>query len=260
MIYGNGIEGQLVYDDQGRMIRIEYQKAGVMLDSCRLRYDEDGHRAVIQYLGIPARNLIHRFDNKECLVEARSGFPLAPLQDVTTTAEQAADVAVAGISAATDPGVVFSLDDADTRTRVTGLNGEAIDESYVSTNDHRVMGVGAGTISYNSDGTRTADVQYTYELDALNRIRRVLDRTTNAVVAELRYDPLSRVAAGTTDGQEFERWFADSTRIHEVSGAAPRVARQHSSHPLWPSPFCVVGRDWLYLHSSGRGLVDAVHH
>ena len=54
--YGNGVEGQLVHDDQDRLIRIEYQKGGVLLDSCRLRYDEGGHRAVVQYLGAPARN------------------------------------------------------------------------------------------------------------------------------------------------------------------------------------------------------------
>ena len=71
--------------------------------------------------------------------------------------------------------------------------------------------------------TRTGDARYTYELDALDRVRRVRDRATNAIVAELRYDALSRVAAGATDGQEFERWFAGSTRIHEVSGSGPEL-------------------------------------
>lgn len=240
LIYGNGVEGQLVHDDQGRVIRIEYQKGGVLLDSCRLRYDEGGHRAVVQYLGAPSRNLVHRFDSHERLVESRSGFPLAPLPDVTTAAAQAVDVAAARIAAAVAPGVVFTLDDADTRTKVTGLNGGAANENYVSTNDHRVTAVGASTISYNPDGTRTGDVRYEYELDALNRVRRVRDRATNAIVSELRYDPLSRVAAGTTDGQEFERWFAGSTRIHEVSGLGTGASRQHSSHPLWPSPLCVI--------------------
>jgi RHS repeat-associated protein len=222
------------------VIRIEYQKGGVLLDSCRLRYDEGGHRAVVQDLGAPARNLVHHFDGHERLVEARSGFSLAPLSDVTASAAQAADVAAARIAAAVAPGVAFSLDDADARIKVTGLNGGAANVNYVSANDHRVTVVGASTISYNSDGHRRVDARYEYELDALNRVRRVLDRATNAIVAELRYDALSRVAAGTTDGQEFERWFAGSTRIHEVSGLAPGVTRQHSSHPLWPSPFCVV--------------------
>ena len=53
VIYGNGVEGQLVHDELGRVIRIEYHKGGVLLDSCRLRYDEGGHRAVVQYLGAP---------------------------------------------------------------------------------------------------------------------------------------------------------------------------------------------------------------
>ena len=240
VIYGNGVEGQLVHDELGRVIRTEYQKGGVLLDSSRLRYDEGGHRAVVQYLGTPARNIVHSFDGHERLVEVRSGFPLAPLPDVTASAAQAADVAAVRIAAASAPGVEFSLDDADVRTKVTGLSGGAADENYVSTNDHRVTGVGASIISYNPDGTRRGDVRYTYDLDALNRVRRVRDRATNAIIAELRYDPLSRMAAGATEGQEFERWFVGSTRIHEVSGPAPGVARQHSPHPLWPSPFCVV--------------------
>jgi RHS repeat-associated protein len=240
LIYGNGVEGQLVHDDQGRVIRIEYQKGGVLIDSCRLRYDEAGHRALVQYLAAPARNFIHQFDSHDRLVETRSGFPLAPLPDTTAPAAQAADVAAARIAAAAAPGIVFTLDDADVRTKTTGLNGEPANENYVSTNDHRVTGFGANAISYNPDGTRTGDVRYTYELDALNRVRRVRDRATNAIVTELRYDALSRVVTGATDGQEFERWFAGSTRIHEVSGPAPGTARQHSLHPLWPSPFCVV--------------------
>jgi RHS repeat-associated protein len=240
MTYGNGVEGQLVHDDQGRLIRIEYRKGGVVLDSCRLRYDQGGHRAVVQYLGAPARNLVHSFDGKERLVEAHSGFPLAPLPDATAPAAQVADVTAARIAAAGSPGIAFTLDAADTRTKVTGLNGGAPNETYVSSGDHRLTAVGASAISYNADGTRIGDARYNYELDALNRIRRVIDRATKAIVAELQYDALSRVAVGETDGQEFERWFAGSTRIHEISGPAPGAARQHSSHPLWPSPFCVV--------------------
>lgn len=249
VIYGNGVEGQLVHDDQGRVIRIEYLKDGVLLDSCRLRYDAGGHREVIQYLGAPARNLIHRFDGHERLVEARSGFPLAPLPDLTTSVAQVADLAAARIAAAAAPGVAFALDDADVRTKTTGLNGGAANENYASTNDHRVTGVGASVISYNPDGARTGDVHYTYELDALNRVRRVRDRAANAIVAELRYDPLSRVAAGATDGEVFERWFAGSTRIQEVSGPDPGSARQHSLNSLWPSPFCITdAAGAAYIH------------
>ena len=249
VIYGNGVEGQLAHDDQGRVIRIEYHKGGVLLDSCRLRYDEGGRRAVVQYLGAPARNLVHRFDGHERLVEARSGFLLAPLLDLTAPAAQAADVAAARIAAAAAPGAAFSLDDADVRTKVTGLNGGAASVSYVSTPDHRVTAAGASTISYNPDGTRTSDERYTYELDALNRVRRVRDRATNGIVADLRYDALSRVAAGATEGQQFERWFAGSTQIHGISGLGPEAMRQHSPHPLWPSPFCVVdAAGHAYIH------------
>ncbi|MBW4027844.1 MAG: hypothetical protein HIU93_10615 [Acidobacteria bacterium] len=240
LIYGNGVEGELVHDDQGRIIRVEYQKSGVSLDSCRLRYDEGGHRALVQYLGSPTRNLLHRFDGSGRLVEARSGFPLAPLADVVVPAAQVAEVAAARITTTSAPGVAFALDDADTRTSLASLNGGPPSESYVSGKDHRVTSVGGNTISYNQDGHRIGDAQYKYTLDALNRITSVRESATNMIVAELQYDALSRVAAGTTDSQGFERWFAGSMRIHEVSGPAPGAARQYSSHPLWPAPFCVV--------------------
>lgn len=249
MTYGNGVEGLMVYDDQGRLIRSEYQKDGVILDSCRLRYDANGHCAVVQYLGAPTRNVVHRFDGNERLIEARWGFPQTPLVDAETLAAQADDVAAAWVAAAGAPGVEYSLDDADTRTNITGLNGGAANENYVSGNDHRVLSVGASAITYNADGTRTGDSRHVYELDALNRVKRVRNRATNAIVAELQYDALSRVAAGTTDGQAFERWFAGSTRIHEISGIAANTTSQYSSHPLWPLSFCVVNAaETAYIH------------
>ena len=120
MVYGNGVEGHLVHDDHDRLTRIEYQKDGVLLDSCRLRYDENGHRAVVQYLGAPSRNLVHRFDGAGRLVEARTGFPLAPLPDVTAPSAEAAGVTAARVAAAAAPGISYLLDDADARTRGQG--------------------------------------------------------------------------------------------------------------------------------------------
>jgi RHS repeat-associated protein len=247
--YGNGVEGQLVHDELGRVIRIEYTKGGVLLDSCRLRYDEGGHRAVVQQLGAPAWNIVYRLDGHERLVEAHSGVPLAPLTDVSSPMAQAADVAAARVVAATAAGVAFTLDDADVRTKLTGLNGGPADQSYTSSNDHRLTMVGASLVSYNPDGTRTGDGRYTYDLDALNRVRRVRDRVTNAVVAELQYDALARVAAGATNGQSFERWFAGSTRIHEISGPGAGAARQQSPHPLWPVTFSDIDASGpAYIH------------
>ena len=121
-----------------------------------------------------------------------------------------------------------------------GLNGGPTGEKYVLGNDHRVAAAGTDAISYNLDGHRTMDARYIYDLDALNRVSRVRDRVTNAVLAELQYDALSRVSAGSTDGQTFERWFAGATQIHEVSSVGPGGTRQRSSHPLWTSPFCVT--------------------
>lgn len=239
MRYGNGVECQVLYDDLGRVIRLEYQKEGLVLDSCRLRYDEEGHRALVQYPAPPAYNRIHRFDKNNRLVEARQGFPLVQLPDVTAPAAQVSDVAAANLAATGAQGAAFGLDNADVRTKITGLNGAA-NETYVSTSDHRVIAAGSGTITYNADGHRLADGRYKYTLDALNRVQKVRDRTTNAVLAELHYDALSRVATGATNGQPFERWFAGTTRIHEATGPSPGVTQQFSPHPLWPTPYCVV--------------------
>lgn len=240
MHYGNGVEGQLVYDDQGRIIRLEYQKGGIILDSCRLRYDGRGHRAVVQYIDAATRNLVHRLDNHDRLVEARQGFPLAPLPDVTDSVAQVADSSAALIAAAGAPGISFSLDKADTRSKVTGLNVGAASETYVSTNDHRITAVGTNTISYDANGHRLSDSRFKYELDALNRVRTIRDRTTNAIIVELEYDALSRQVTGTTNGLAFERWFAGPTRIQEIAGGAPGGVQQISPYPLWPVPLCVV--------------------
>lgn len=240
MEYGNGVEGQLVHDDHDRIVRVEYQAGGALLDSCRMRYDEHGHRALVQYLGAPSRNLVHRFDGAGRLVEARDGFSLAPLPDATAPSVEAADIVSARAAAAAAPGIAYLLDDADARSERKGFNGGAIGEKYVLDADHRVLAAGPDTITYNLDGHRKSDSRYIYDLDALNRVSRVRDRVTGAILVEQEYDPLSRVAAGSTDGQSFERWFAGATQIHEILGNAPGTARQHSEHPLWPSPFFVV--------------------
>ena len=249
MVYGNGIEGQLVYDDQGRIIRVEYRKSGALLDSCRLLFDEKGHRAVIQYLGLPEQNLEHRFDGNERLTEVRQGFQLAPLGDVKSSVAQITAIATVRSVSGIEPDISFILDEADTRIKAVGLNAAGGTEVYVSTNDHRIVAVGSDAITYNQDGFRTGDGNYLYELDALNRIRRVRDRATNSLVAELQYDALSRIATGATNGQGYERWFAGATRIQETTGVGPSATRQFTKHPFWPVPLSVTGTTGpLYVH------------
>jgi RHS repeat-associated protein len=250
MLYGNGVHSNWAYDDHDRIIRIDYVKGSSLLDSCRIRYDARGHRALTQSLGAPAQNVIGSFDARERLTETQSGFSLPPLADPASMVDQSADIgsAKATAAAAGAPRTIFTLDGSDTRTQITGLNGGGANVVYGSSKDHRVTQAGPNVISYNLDGQRTQDARYKYDLDALNRVRRVRDRSTGAILAELRYDALSRVSAGSTKGAQFERWFAGSTQIHEVSGALPELARQHSAHPLWPGPLCVTD-------ASGRGYI-----
>lgn len=112
LVYGNGIEGLLVYDDHDRVIRIDYLRSGVLLDSCRLRYDVHGHRALIQYLGAPVTNFLHGFDDVARLVEVRSEFPLATLTDSLSPAAQVVDITTARAAAVSAPGVTYALDAA----------------------------------------------------------------------------------------------------------------------------------------------------
>ena len=70
-MFGNGVEGHFARDDRDRVIRVDYRLGGALLDSCRLRYDRNGHHAVVQYLGMPLRNLVHDFDANQRLVDVR---------------------------------------------------------------------------------------------------------------------------------------------------------------------------------------------
>lgn len=246
VVYGNGVEALMARDDHDRVIRVDYTHGGTLLDSCRLRFDDHGHHAVVQHLGAPPTNRLHVFDGDDRLVEARSGFALAPLADTTDSVAQLAEVAAARLATAAAPRIGFVLDEADTRRQV---NGPVVVQTYASDTDHRVKAAGSTVVAYNADGHRIRDAQYTYELDALNRVTRLRDVGTNAVVAELNYDALSRVSSGATDGRMFERWFAGVTRIHEVLGPGAGLARQYSAHPLWPVDFSVVdGTGPAYIH------------
>jgi RHS repeat-associated protein len=254
MVYGNGVAAQMARDHHDRVIRLDYHIGGTLLDSCRLRYDDDGHHAVVQYLGAPSRNVVHDFDGDDRLIETRSGFALAALSDATTPAAQAADVLAARAAAAGAPGAAFVLDDADSRLQVVGL----VTESYVSGNDHRVVTAGARFISYSPDGCRILDSRYSYELDALNRVTRVRNSGTTAILAEMAYDALSRVASGTTGGRPFERWFLGTDRLQE-SASGSGAERQHSAHPLWPGPFSVIDTAGAaYVHQDQGGSTMCV--
>lgn len=237
--YGNGVEAEVVYDAFDRLLRLEYTQAGVMIDSCRVRYDDSGHAIVNQYLGAPARNIVHSFDRAGRLVEVRSGFPLPALSDNGAPPAQAADVAAALAAAAAAPGLRFTVNAADAQTAATGVNGGGPDATYSLLADHRIAATTATTFTHTADGTRTLDDRYRYDLDGWGRVTRVRDRTSGTVLAEMQYDALGRPAEGAIDGQPFERWYDDQTLVHEVIGLAGGT-QQRSHHPLWPGPFRVV--------------------
>jgi RHS repeat-associated protein len=173
---------------------------------------------------------------------------------VAGPAVAAADVAAAQAAAVAAPGVAYVVDGADARVEAKSLDGGPVGETYVLGPDHRVTAAGASAISYNLDGHRTMDARHFYDLDALNRVSRVRDRATNATVVDLHYDALSRVSAGSAGGENFERWFAGVTQIHEIAGPGLGAARQRSVHPLWPSSFCVTDAQGQAFIHQDEGL------
>ncbi len=237
LTHGNGVVAHLVHDEMGRLIRLDYESGGALLDSCRVRYDADGHRALVQYLGAPADSILHGFDDAGRLVETRWGLGLGPLADAAAPLAQAAYVDAVRVGAGGAPGVAYDLDGGDGRTGVRGINGGSPDLAYVTGADHRVVQAGPDLVGYGPDGERTQDGRFRYEYDALGRVVRVVDRTTGTVEQALTYDALSRVRAGTSSGTPFERWYAAGSVVQETIGGA---VRQISPHPVWPTAMCTV--------------------
>jgi RHS repeat-associated protein len=119
------------------------------------------------------------------------------------------------------------------------------------TSDHRIIAAGPETLTYHPDGQRAADSRHSYDVDALGRVVRVRDAATGAVTAQFTYDALSRVAAGSLDGQAFERSFVGVRWLEEAHGSAGAM-RQQSAHPIWPVPLAIIdGAGEAFVHPDG---------
>ena len=237
--HSNGVLTTLEYDEPGRLVQIEHASAGEMLDVWRARYDERGRRALVQLAGVPARNTLHRYDASDRLQEARWGFPLANLPDVVSSADHAASIAAAtAASAGVSSGESYVLDQADGRQRRTRSDADTTTtDVYTLAPDHRILIAAGQAMTYHADGERKTDSRLGYDVDALGRVVRVLDKASGVIVAAFAYDALSRTATGSVTGKSFVRWFVGATWLHETHGGD---VRQASPHPLWPQPLCVI--------------------
>ncbi|WP_119271173.1 DUF6531 domain-containing protein [Taklimakanibacter deserti] len=233
----NGITAELVYDDALRLIRLGHTKAGQVLESCRYRYDRRNRRRLMQLLGPPQSNRLHRFDSRDRLNYASSDFPLAQISDAATQQEQDLDIAAAEqASAAAQRKETFSLDDADRRQqRQLMLSSSSINTLYNYATGHKVTQIGSETILYSADGPREKDGKHRYDIDALGRIVQIREAASGSVQAKFTYDPLSRPARMDVGGQTYQRWFRGSRWVHEERFPLAGV-RQMTPHPLWPSP------------------------
>lgn len=241
ILHANGVRTSLVYDEPGRLVKIEHARAGVTLDACRVRYDDRSRRALVQVAGARARSTLHAFDANDRLRLARWGFALPELPDLPPPASHAATIAAATAAANTAAMVEsYLVDPADSRTqRVRSDSGATATDVYVLAPDHRILVADGHPLAYHHDGHRASDARRQYDVDALGRVVRVLDGVSGASQATFVYDPLGRVTSGNDGGRAFERWFLGTTWIHEIRGAAGDV-RQASPHPLWPQPLCVL--------------------
>ncbi len=252
VLHSNGVSTSLVYDDPGRMIRIEHGRGGVSLESYRTRMDERGRRAIVQYTGPPARTLFHDFDRVDRLRGVYWGFPFPALADVTAASDHAPAISTAAGAAGGAPSKEsYQLDEADGRKERVRVGGPAGTTVYDRAVDHRVIRVNGQPVSYHIDGHQLSDGRFDYDLDALGRVLRVRNAESGVIEAECEYDALSRVATGSIAGEPFLRWFGGAGWIHEVHGIHGDI-RQATPHPLWPHPLCIRDAGSSYfLHPDG---------
>ncbi|MGC4044770.1 MAG: DUF6531 domain-containing protein [Armatimonas sp.] len=238
--HSNGVSSEFVYDDAGRLIRLEHTQGGRMLDSYRTRYDVRGRPALVQHSRIPEVTTLNSFDTADRLRETHSGFAFPPLPDISEPADHATAIAAATLAAsAATLRESYNLDQADDRLQLVRIaTGATTMESSTFTPDHQLLSLAGQPVTHHADGHRATDGRHIYDVDALGRTVRMREKNSGAILAELAYDALSRPVSGTLAGEAFTRWFAGKQWIHELHPGTGSV-RQVSPHPLLPMPLCV---------------------
>lgn len=266
--YGNGVSADWAYDALGRAIRVDVRRAGTLLDSSRVQHDDNGHRALVQTLGPSPRTTLFGFDGRGRLVEAReSGTPTA-LADASPSEQASGIVAVRG-TAGGWTGRSYDIDPSDVRTAVTPIGGAGAGATYTSALDHRPTTVDGTSIEHTVDGARIRDDRFVYDLDALNRVRRIRDRATDTILREYEYDAVSRPSVERAGGQTVLHRYIGEQRVQDASGAG---LQQRSPHPLLRGPFVLTaptgarfvqhdqGQSSLCLTDAGGALVERHRH
>lgn len=247
-VHGNGIETSHGFDNASRPTRIDVRAGTLLVDSSRTYHDAQGRRALQQTLGAPAHTWRFGFDALARVVDARSGFPLAPLADAHQNAQAAAVAATAAAAAAVAPvGEAYQLDAADQRRQRTPAGAAPI--VYTRLPGHRIVAENASPIAFHPDGQRAAAWGLAHDIDALGRTVRIRDIASGTVTARFEYDALARIAAGAVAGRHFANWFSGEDWVHQAVGMAGEV-RQRSLHPLTGQAFRIgTPAGSLYVHT-----------
>jgi len=247
--FGNGVTSEHGYDDAGRLIRVDVTRGGALIDSSRTAHDVRSRRALHQTLGAAQTAWRMVFDRRDRLVDARAGFALPPLADQGVVAQEALLAVLEPAAAAAPLGEAYDLDAADQRRSRTPAGGPPEIDGHAP--GHRIAADAAGPVAYYPDGQRASASGLAHDIDALGRTVRVRDVGSGAVLAAFQHDALSRVAAGSREGEIYARWFADGDWVHEAFGMAGGV-RQRSLHPLTGQSFRLIHpSESLYLHGDG---------
>ncbi len=223
--FANGVRCRHGYDAARRLVVVEVHRGSELVEVCRYCYDARDRRALIEMTGPPSLQRWHTFDAADRLTATASGLllpqPLTGAPETWTQALQDQRVAAASAAAA-QQSVAYGLTPADDRTIAAG-------QTYTYSAGHRLTGAGAEKISHAADGTRSADGDHHYDVDALGRVTAIRNAGTGAVVAEFEYDGLSRVYKGRLSGTLFQRAFLGADWVHEQRAAG--TIAQRTLHP-----------------------------
>lgn len=254
--FASGASGLWLHDGEGRLMRVDHRDpSGEALISARYRHDTLNRRRVAQYMGLHASNFCYNYDSRGRLVEERSEFPLAPLPDQPSQAEQNAAISAAEAASAGASRVqAWELTGADVRKTETVIEGDTATVSvYTEGPAHQIIAVDGQAYQYDAGGARIADPYRLFVYDALGRIARILRPSDGAAVMEFAYDPFGRLAQVKTPAETANRYHFSERCLHEEDGSGNTV-RQFAHHPglLVPS-IVTTARGTFGLH------YDAMH-
>jgi len=261
--YQGGINILNKYDERKRLVEIGVSSPTGVDEKVKYRYDTVNRKRVEAISGQNPKLSFFEFDDKYRLSAAKDGFA-SPIPDALTQAEHNAAInAVKTASAGATHEEVFEYNKADARTKHTESGSP--DKNYVYASGHRIHNDGANAYNHHTDGALQSDGLFTYETDALGRIREI--KSGINTVCKIEYDALGRPSIVEEAGkpirsfnyigdfveQENENGIASrQITIHPVTGVPVAYhSASRTDHTLFDSRFELIG-----LTDSSGNLIE----